>query len=911
MTRTTLIALTVIAALGAMTQSSLAAAPAGLSPAAQTLSRCVQTNHELAVLMLIDESGSLRTTDPLNQRVDGIRAALTGLADLAETPVSGRKPQVSILMAGFYGLVHPDPSTDSATWQTVDGSTVDELNREATRYASLNVGRATDYATALLAARQLLVARAAELTSEGGAPPCEALIWFTDGRYSIPTRVGKAGEGLPKTVPYAPELRLDERGAGLKAVAAGKSLMCRPSGLMDSIAGDGIVRFTVALSTQLSPADATFLDAATTGSAAGQTCGTSLSERTGEYLDARNGDRLFFVFGDLLAASPPITEGEVCPRLACLRGTTTFKTVPGLSSFLIRASSGIDGALLELKGPDGESAQLRPDDPIRLSLSGTTVIQRWVSDRAVEVEGTFSPDETDWIGPWSYAFIDPSDAATGKPAPKSYSSLQLFSDLEPTVIGEPSVIRGVPTKVKLGLTSASGSAQVNEGPLVRGATLTASVSDPVTETTTSVPVETDGRGEFTATVSVPNTSSASVLYLGLTANLATDGGTPIAPQYRSFSLPVRLPPGEGFPILSPSELQLPSVQGTGSAEGSITVTGSPVGGGCVWVGPADVEAPEEAGRIATSIVPAARTASRCLAVDKGQSRRLTISLSPSDEATGTVTASFPVHLRSDIVDGSRVTSVPVTFVLVTPPNNTKRAVLLVVLVLIGALLPLALLYSLNRLGARFTDPQRLLVLAQDVELSAAGIDAEVEPVLAAFEPVSSGGARHDTKGMDIDLVHLRTVAARGFGDLFRGPYGIATARDGGKVFAGGSSERLREWKDGAEHEIPLSISGTWIFLPHEHAGAGDVTDPYGDLDSDPWGTDAGLEDDPPDRVPGRLILLISRSGDVSLGRELLADASTVLPDTALRDESENGVPALPASEPIKPDSTVPEVDPWA
>jgi hypothetical protein len=879
--------LTAVALLvGLMTMPACcSAATDQLSPAAQTLSQCVQTNHELSVLMLIDESGSLRATDPLNQRVDGIRAALTGLADLADTPVSGRKPEVSVLMAGFYGLVHPDPSKGPVggdAWRSVDGSSIDALNDEAGEYAGRNTGRATDYATAMLAAHSMLVERAAELTESGGAPPCEALIWFTDGRYSLPQRIGKAGEGLPKTVLYAKELQLDLPGAGEEAVDAGKSLMCKPNGLMDEVAKDGIVRFTVALSTELSPADAAFLAAATTGTAPGQHCGVILSPHTGQYLTAQDGDRLFFAFGDLLGSSAPVHVHPVCPRLSCLRGTTSFTTVPGLSGFLIRASSGVQGALLNLKAPDGDSVRLRPGDPPQLTLSGVTLVQRWVSSRAVEVEAGVTNSGKDWIGPWSYSFIDPSASTGGRS--DSFSSVQLYADLEPTILGKPGVIRGVPSKVKLRLASSSGSSPITSGPLLERATITASVSDPVTGKTTSVPVTGPSRdGTFLATISVPNSSSASLVYLDLTARLATPDGTSVAPQFRSYSLPVRLPPGQGFPLISPSELHLPSVQNVATAEGTITVTGSSIGAGCVWVGKPKVEAPDDAGQIQVSTSPAAKSASHCLKVESGESRKLRVRLTPAEKATGTVTASFPVHLRSDVVKGSRVTSVPVSFVLVIPPDTTKRAILLAVLVLLGALLPLAFLYLLNWYGARFTAPQRLLVLAQDAVLSEQGIAIASEPTLSSFSPLARSGSVRDVRSLDIDVLQLRAVAGRSLADLFRGPYGIAKARDGGRLFAGGSSRPLRQWRQGHEHELPLEISGSWIFLPRDSfSRVGSDSSADGGWGSDPWegGGDA-LDREGTATVEGRLILVISRSGDTDLGRALLADASQALREADL------------------------------
>jgi hypothetical protein len=932
--------------LAAMPSCCSASATDQLSPAAQTLSQCVQTNHELSVVMLIDESGSLRTTDPLNQRVDGIRAALTGLADLADTPVSGRKPEVSVLMAGFYGLVHPDPSDgpiDSDAWQPVDGSSIDMLDDEAGEYAERNTGRSTDYATAMLAAHRMLVERAAELTENGGAPPCQALIWFTDGRYSLPRRIGKAGEGLPKTVPYAKGVQLDLPGAGEEAVAAGKNLMCKPNGLMDDIATDGIVRFTVALSTELSPSDAAFLAAATTGVAPGQRCGTALSPRTGQYLTAQDGDRLFFAFGDLLGSSAPVHMNTVCPRLSCLRGTTSFTTVPGLSGFLIRASSGVQGAVLNLKGPDGSSVRLRPGDKSQLTLSGATLVQRWVSSRAVEVEASVNESEKSWVGPWSYSFIDPSAPAGADPS-DSFSSVQLYADLEPTMLGKPGVIRGVPSKVKLRLSSSSGSSPITNGPLLERATITASVSDPVSGKTTSVPVTGPSHdGAFLATISIPSSSSASLVYLDLTARLATPDGTPVAPQFRSYSLPVRLPPGQGFPLISPSELHLPSVQNVATTEGAITVTGSSVGAGCVWIGKPKVEAPDDAGKIQVSTSPAAKSASDCLKVESGESRQLRVRLTPAEKATGTVTASFPVHLQSDVVKGSRVTSVPVSFVLVIPPDTTKRAILLAVLVLLGAILPLAFLYLLNWYGARFTAPQRLLVLAQDAELSEGGLEVASAPTLASFSPLVRSGSVRDVRGLDIDELQLRAVAGRSFADLFRGPYGIAKARNGGRLFAGGSSRPLRKWRRGHEHELPLEIFGSWIFLPRDTSSQ-TSSDTGGSGDSDLWGGSAAFEREDSATIAGRLILVISRSGDSDLGRALMADASQTLRDEDLSEldreeaadkaarpergslrarlagrfsrdgERRNGradEDETDQAEPVTPEAESSEVDPWA
>jgi hypothetical protein len=862
-----------------------AAELAVLPPAARSLAQCVQNSGRLSVLMLIDESGSLRTTDPEGRRVDGVRAALTGLSDLAETPVNGSKPEVSVLMAGFYAKVHPDPRTGpvgAGAWNPVNRNTVDELNAAAGDYAELDQGRATDYGTALLGARQLLRERSIEQSTSGSAPACQALIWFTDGRYSLPRRIGKAGLGLPKTVPYAPGVRLDEAGAGERAVAAGRRLMCRPGGVMDDLASSGVTRFTVALSTQLSPEDAAFLDAATTGTGGSRSCGSQLSPRTGEFLGASDSDSLFFVFGDLLSGPVPVNAKVVCPGLSCVRGITAFRTVPGLSQFLIRASSAIEDAELELEAPNGQSVRLTPEGPERVSLAGVSVTSRWVSPTAVEVQGDFDADSSDWVGAWSYVFVDPAATAAQDPAAKSRSAIQLFADLEPAIVGEPTLIRGAPTRLRFVLQRASGEGEpLSAGPLLESAALTATIDDPVAGTSDPVRVTgPDQAGRFSATVTIPEQSSAGFVYLGLTAHLAIPGGTPVAPQYRSYSLPVRFPPGQGFPTISPESLQLPSVVGLSSTEGELTVTGSSVATGCVWLGMPDLDTPDRE-PVTAVVAPTARSAGECLKLSEGEERTLRIRFQPASAATGDISGSLPVHLRSDVVSGSRTVSVPVTFVVAPEPNVAQRDILFLLLIVFGTLFPVGFLHFLNYLGARFTAPQDLLFLAQDAEVGPAGIRASTEPLYTNFRPLTLSGENRKVRLIDeIDGVEFRTVASGRLSGLFRGPYGLASAEGGGPLAVGGQAGALRSWGAETRHEVPLSLAGTWLFVP----AGGPVLDEQQSEPVEAWGTAAGsslLDRDAGD-LKGRLIFLIANGGDLEQGKELWADAARVLAEEEAR-----------------------------
>ncbi|HMI82073.1 MAG TPA: hypothetical protein VK480_09830 [Solirubrobacterales bacterium] len=875
-----------------------ATALARLSPATQSLARCVQTNGRLSVLMLIDESGSLASTDPFNQRVDGIRAALTGLADLSEVPVDGRKPEVSVLMAGFFGLVRPDPEegVPEGAWKPVSGENVDELLEDAGRYEALNRGRSTDYATALTAARKLLADRAAEQTQEGGAP-CQALIWFTDGRYSLPRRVGKSGVGLPLTLPYAPGIRLDEPGAGEEAVTAGKNFMCKPNGLMDRLQSDGVIRFTVALSTDLSAADAAFLDAATTGSGGdGQRCGAHLSPLSGEYLSASNGDRLFFAFASLGGATVPVHAKPICPKLSCVRGVTSFTTVPGLSRFLIKASGGAQRSktprtlYLQLDGPDGQSVTLKPDGPVTFSLAGATITQRWVSSRAVEVQGDLAPGGRDWLGHWSYAFVDPA-ASPGAPGGRGYSAVQLFADLEPAPQGSPVLIRGSPTKLGFELRQGSNPDQpVTAGALVRSAHLFATIDDPISGSSTRVPVTgPDSDGTFSAKVAIPSTSTAGFVYLGLTASFSTPGGTPIAPQYRSFDVPVRFPPGQGFPTISPSTLDLPSLHGVGETEGILTVKASSVASGCVWLGPAEVEnAPSGAGKVVATVTPEAGSADRCISLGKGEERRFTVRLKPSSEARGTVTASIPVHLRSDLVETEHVVSVPVAFAMARAPGVGTVA-LTVVLILLGVLLPLLLLHLLNGFGAWFAAPNRLRAIRLPVEMAHGGPlrRRDEGSEIGRGESLHVQGERRvrelEVGGLEFETVASGSVKDRTF-ELFRGPYGIVRSK--GRKLIAGAKQPLRSWRDGTAHQVPLGLAGTWIFrfdaLRPAESGREEaaVTAPGAARQegnffapSEPPVVESSARPKPREaRIEGELVLLISDGPPLDQGERLFEQA---------------------------------------
>jgi hypothetical protein len=467
--------------------------------------------------------------------------------------------------------------------------------------------------------------------------------------------------------------------------------------------------------------------------------------------------------------------------------------------------------------------------------------------------------------------------------------VQLFTDIEPASDGSLTLIRGSPTELHFKLASGSHpDRSVTSGPLFESAHLVAAIEDPVAGTSTRVPVARKADGTFSTTVRIPPSSTTGFVNLGLTADFSTPAGTPVAPQYRAFTLRVHPPPNQGFPYVSPLQLELPTLRGVGEVTGRLTVRGSKVAGSCVWIGAPEVAAPQGAGEVSTSIDPAA-TAGHCVHLDKGEVRQFTVGLTPAASATGQVTATIPVHLRSDIVKTPQVVTVPLSFSMAPPRDVGRLIALLVALVLLGALLPLLLLYGLNKAGAHFPSPSRLRVLDLPVEMSLGGslrrLGEDAGAELGRGDSLSGHGS-HAVRELKLGTVHLTAVAGGSFADrsfdLFRGPYGVARA-DGKKLFAG-AARPLRSWRGGTSQEVPLELDGTWIFRLDERrpAQAGTAPPPEAEspiqvpgayFPSPSPATDAPAATAPrPASIAGRLVLLITDGPPIDQAAVLFAAA---------------------------------------
>ncbi len=144
-------------------------APAGVSSAQSTSTSKGCTS--LSVLLLVDQSRSLQTTDPNSLRVDGAESLIKSLSNSASA--SGEK--INLGIAGF-----------GEGAELVDETTLPERQADATQaiqvFRDRNTDLNTDYVLALKYAVQYFADR------PGVPVSCNRLVWFTDGAYSIDKR---------------------------------------------------------------------------------------------------------------------------------------------------------------------------------------------------------------------------------------------------------------------------------------------------------------------------------------------------------------------------------------------------------------------------------------------------------------------------------------------------------------------------------------------------------------------------------------------------------------------------------------------------------------------------------------------------------------------------------------------------
>lgn len=820
--------------------------PSG-DPAIDDLVGCVQGSRQLLVLFLIDESASLKATDPDDRRVDAARGALDSLIALSSSEGSA-SPKVDVALAAFsneYRLVQD--------WTPAGPDTASSLNASLDEFANFNSGIDTDFVNALSAGRESLADEAANVTTNGGAAPCRAVMLFTDGGYDLAVRTTeKDQERLGTTKTYAPGIELTTPEAVQKAEARGRRELCEPGKLADRLRSDDITLLTVALSGDVARRSQYPLAAATTGKADDYTCGTqpkkgATARVQGAYLPAEDIDVLVTQFngvgtrlagGNLLPGSDQV---EICGADPCDDGSRTFELDPSLRRAQILALAPEPGTAIVVEGPDDQTVTI--DDAGTAKVGATELTTRRVAGRGYAIDLARPDDLESWTGEWKVSIVDPKGDQEGDPATLQ---IYVFSDIGVAFEELPALERGAATDISVVLQVPK---KVKAASIVKSAEAEVRLVNPVTGEVAVVPLDGPPSGPFTGTYETPADTTSNAMRATATVRIETASGAKLVSQSGTSEILVRRP--KGSIQFAPASLKMPSLTGEGSSEVQMSLVGGKEPG-CVWFGPTKVpDAPEGASPVEATLdgqpLPGP---SSCIKIPADGNTTITIELTPAGRATGTVRGTLEVHEKLDSQKEGSTTQVPFRFDMARGIDEEKRLVLSGLLIVVGLGLPLLLLLLLNSLTARFQVLDAVRGAALPVRVKGTKITRSDGALTRALslrpDDFGSLSAAGNDRRFAFGGVEFRARASRN-------PFGATIAMAAPE----GGAEKLKG-REGSRVELDPALAGSWIFL----------------LDSDKTRrANAG-------EVVGLLIAFVAEGDIATQTKRMLPDISERLPDTA-------------------------------
>ena len=794
--RSLLLALLVTLALGLVApRAQSAPTPPGEQPLLSDFGSCLAGGSTGSIVLLIDQSGSLETTDPEGARMDGAKFLVERLAEFSAT--SGYALDVRV--AGF-AANYETPGD----WTPLEEGNVAALEGQIDTVGGDLRSHDTDYWTALESARQDLADHGSE---------CSAVFWFSDGEYDIDPRESRQSRSdFGETKPYAPEVPLTDDAGAAEAVAAGKEDICRPAGVADQLRSSGITVIGVGLMSE--GADFSFLRSVTEGGGAeaaerngsGQ-CGDVASPEGG-YFEVDDLDTLLMAFDALSSPGDSLSSSsvEICQGEECGAGEVSFVLDRALSSVRVLASSEVEG-LEAYVVPPGESEALRFP-----SSAGTEPVVQggaeaaWLTPRTVELQLDAESVET-WDGTWRVGFLDPASTSAGEQVSVNLhlSSLLVleWQDLEGTEIRQGTEV----PDASLALVDRTDGQVIDAADL--GGTLTADVTLTDAGGGSHTLFSTQDKAALSAPLSLPIPAEAAlgeakvVTSLQITTAPPTvDGetaaeGTALQPALASTTTSV-LPP-QNFPTVGP-RIDFGLLEEETTAQASLDVTGP----GCVWLAPDSVNvvgAPAEAG--AVSVTSPAAGEGDCVRLAEGEQATLPLELGTEDHANGAVRGSVEVMIApEDDPSAAQAVTVPFDADLRRPLDVATAGTAFAIALVLGIGIPLLALLVLTWLTARI--PKGTLVSGSTrISLPPGGgrteIALERNDLTMTSLPTSQRSVAVAGRMLRARFSPLPTEAP--WVELDDSSPSISGAVPGSR---------------GSHARLPLGVRGNWVAIPDRH-----------------------------------------------------------------------------------------------
>jgi len=801
-----LAAAAVVVALGVSPTVPAGAAPTAPQTAIDAFGACIAGGGIADVLMLVDESTSLRESDSELARVTSATYFVNQLSSYSDNGGLDVNVQVSVFGNSYSTLLG---------WTPLGADTVDTVRATIAGLKDRTSGFETDYWTALDGSRADLAAVAASRVENSS---CQAVVWFTDGKIAYAPRTTdgqRKNYGTEKV--FAPGVQLTSDAASTAIRLAATDDLCRTGGLADQVRSSKVYLFGVGLSgSTAKPGDFDLIESVVAGTnTAGATCGSLLDPVPGEFHLASDIDSLLFAFDAIgqPGSKPVVQETGICQLVACADQGHRFVLDTSTPDVRILASADVGGLQTSIQLPNGEVVTLvNPGvgQPTTISPQGTTLSYTWESDKTVSVviaQATAANEA--WSGLWQLAFVDPSGASADK---RSRSNIHISGSLQPAWINGDGLelhVGDVLDDAVFGLVTRDG-AEVDPGGILGSVEYSATLQDSTGAET--VLLDTTDTSEIGVAHSVDLSDAAIgdallTLRLGITTAPATTAsgeqipGTALEPSTVALPLSV-LAPVE-FPTVA-SSIDFGSATGDVELEGELPVSGS----GCVWLAdsakPTIVAAPEGLGDI--RVVAAGATGpDDCVSADSGEGLPLTLTTAAG--GNGSVNGSIPVMIAPDgNPDKALEVTVSFTASLQKPLNATNFLLTLLVALVLGPGIPLLFLYAAKWIVSRI--PPRAL--------AGALVDVSVEQnqVLRAGARFALGSADR-TQTVSIPRRGARSLVVAGIELRVRtgaNPVGAARVQVIAPGRSSASSAPTATDRSGVRALLPLAVHNTWTVL---------------------------------------------------------------------------------------------------
>ena len=661
---------------------SRAAAEDVVSPAGETgfnqISQCLQSRNDFNVLLVVDESASLQQSDPDDRRARLLANLVRALGRQAGSPTPDGTRQIDLAVSTFARSYTP-----FVPWTVLDPAAAERIAVDLeTNLPTRDAGDGTNHPVALQGARNQM----AEAGATSELPPCQVVIFFTDGVLDV----GDEAED-----------------------AAAAADMCAVDGVVDGLRRDGINVVSVMLfdpTTSETYADQynagrDLLKATAEGSGGSISCGTvplPADSAQGAYLEG-GVDRLAALFATAFALSNGATEipGQGSPF--------SLTVDPGITSFTI---IGLAPAGIELTSPNGQRIAISKDAPGDAAATavwdfGNVTVTVPIDDAGVGEWVITRPGQSDDLT----VFLD--------------TGLGIKLDEAVLVAGERSPISGSIVR--------PGSDDPVDLSVYGSFAMSGSAAGSLTD-----PISVQPNGSFEGFVTPQG--NGTLAQFAVTLDLTTDSGQQLAPVSARFQVPVSLP--SAFPRIQPAALQLSPLDGSqGIATGAITVTGSAEGPTRVCVDQVQWSQAEAAARYTSNLAPG------CFDLGANEQRTIDVAVTTNTAAEGRVTGVVPLTLTST-QNATRDVGVPTEFTATRPLNQAVRLGALGLLVLLGLLIPLVVLFLVNRWLARFADSQGVRQASTGAVISTAGVRAPnmVSVSVGRFAAENDTVAQHASSG---------------------------------------------------------------------------------------------------------------------------------------------------------------------